>query len=80
MNDESYTRKIAIVASPTQVFRALTEEVDKWWTTASDDASCVGTRATFRFGKTFNIMLVKELVPGSSGTSRCMGVALSKST
>ena len=54
------------------MFRALTKEVDKWWTKASDDASRVVTRATFRFGRTFNIMLVKELVPGHRVVWECI--------
>jgi uncharacterized protein YndB with AHSA1/START domain len=72
MNTGSYTRKIDVTVKPAMVFRALTKEVSKWWTTDSDDASAVGIKATFRFDKTFNIMLVKELIPDHRVVWECI--------
>jgi hypothetical protein len=65
MNAESYTRKIDVAVKPVAVFRALTEEVDKWWTTASDDVPRVGTRATSRFDKLYPRPALRE--PPSDG-------------
>src|ERR1700730_6076440 len=38
-------------------------EVHNWWTTLADDASVMGKSATFRFGKSYQAMLIKDLVP-----------------
>ncbi len=61
---ESYARAIEVMASSDKVFRSLTQEISKWWTTAADDASSIGKQAMFRFDETYNIMLIKELIPG----------------
>src|SRR5260370_31948360 len=63
MTAESYTRNIEIAASPAKVICALTMEIHKWWTTSADDASVIGKSATFRFGKSYQTMLIKDLVP-----------------
>ena len=63
MNAESFTRNIDIAASPAEVFQALTKEVSMWWTTSADDVSVVGKSATFRFDKSYQTILIKDLVP-----------------
>jgi uncharacterized protein YndB with AHSA1/START domain len=63
MHAESYTRNIEIAASPANVFRALTKELHKWWTTSAEDASAIGQTATSRFGESYQTIVVKDLVP-----------------
>jgi len=72
MNARSYTRSIEIGALPAKVFHALTGEVDQWWTTSAGDASVVGAKPIFRFGKSYQAMLVKELVPERRVVWECL--------
>ena len=72
MRIASYSRSIDLVAAPVTVYRALTEEIHKWWTTAADDASTVGKRATFCFDESYNTMLVRELVRGRRVVWLCL--------
>ena len=73
MISESYAREISVAAPPGKAYRALTKEVDRWWTTdAEGDASTVGDEATFRFGETYNTMRVRELEPNQGVVWECV--------
>jgi uncharacterized protein YndB with AHSA1/START domain len=63
MADESFKREIIVSKKPGAVYRALTKEIDKWWTISADVISEVGDQATFRFGSTYWTMNVQELIP-----------------
>ena len=60
---QSYKRRIDFALKPAVVFRALTKDVDMWWTISSDDASVIGSIATFRFDESHNTMLIRDFVP-----------------
>ena len=72
MDAESYTRTISVTVPPEKTYRALTKEVDQWWTTDAEDASTIGAKATFRFGETYNTMRVRELVPNQRVVWECV--------
>lgn len=72
MNSKPFTCETNLQASPEKVFQALTKDVSQWWTTHADDASSVGTEATFRFGETYNTMCVKKLTPQQTVIWECI--------
>ena len=61
MSKNDFHCEIVAAATKEKALASLTSEIDKWWTTAADDASIVGSTATFRFGETYNTMRVLEI-------------------
>lgn len=69
---ESYVREIAVSASPEAAYRALTEEIGKWWVMPDGDANKVGDIPVFRFGRTYWKMRVTELVSAHKVVWECI--------
>jgi uncharacterized protein YndB with AHSA1/START domain len=66
---------IAITATPTKVYAALTEQkgLSGWWTRDVKAEPKLGAIGQFRFGKTgFNDMKIVELVPGQRVKWQCV--------
>lgn len=62
MNVKSYSKAIKVQATPNAIFRAITEQFDKWWTVHSNKATTIGDTLTVRFGEnTIKEFLVTEL-------------------
>ena len=68
----NYTREIIVSSTPDEAYRALTSGFDKWWTTDCNAISNVGDDITFRFGPTFWVMRVNNLVPDSTVELECI--------
>ena len=67
MSEQSYSEKISIYAESESVYRAITKEIDKWWTALSNQALQVGDQLSVRFEKkTFWVMTVSEALPNRS--------------
>ena len=64
MKKQSYTREIVVSADPSMAYRALTQEIDRWWAPQSDVISSVGDQVSFRFPPTTWTMQVSRLIPG----------------
>lgn len=61
---EHFSSEILVSASPEQVFHALTQEIDQWWTELSNPASKIGDQLTVRFEQsTYWVMQVSEMQP-----------------
>lgn len=52
MPDKNYSTEIKISATPEAVFRALTSQIDQWWTESSNKAGQIGDKLVVRFEKT----------------------------
>ena len=64
MSGQSYSTEILISAKPESVYKAITKDVDKWWTELSDQAVQVGDQLTVRFEKTTSwVMTINEALP-----------------
>jgi hypothetical protein len=59
----SYTCEINVSSTPSTAYQALTTGFDKWWTTDCSPISKAGDKITFRFGPTYWVMCVTDLVP-----------------
>ncbi|MBT8401200.1 MAG: SRPBCC domain-containing protein [Rhodothermia bacterium] len=67
MPGQSYSTVIQIFAKPESVYKAVTCEIDKWWTTSSNEALEPGDRLVVCFEKgTRWVMAVAEAVPDES--------------
>jgi uncharacterized protein YndB with AHSA1/START domain len=67
MSGQSYTAEILISARPESVYKAITNEIDKWWTVLSNRALQVGDRLVVRFEKTTSwVMTVSQAIPNRS--------------
>lgn len=65
--EESYSTEINVTATPETVFKAITSEIDKWWTTSSNEALVVGDKLEVRFGKTtYKVMSVTKSSPNEA--------------
>ena len=63
--DQSYTSEFRVSALPEAVYTAITEEIDRWWTTASNRAQKIGDTLTVEFGNSSRkVMTVTQAVPG----------------
>ena len=73
--DESYHYVLVIHASINKVYQAITkiEELKKWWThDCAFDSAKSSDKYTFRFGATYKIMQVKDLVPNERVIWKCI--------
>jgi len=67
MSEQSYSTEILISAKPESVFKAITKDIDKWWTELSNQALQVGDQLVVRFEKTTSwVMTVSEAFPNRS--------------
>ncbi|MDB1123419.1 SRPBCC family protein [Vibrio algarum] len=67
MSRRSYSTEILISANPESVYKAITKDIDKWWTELSNQALQVGDQLIVRFEKTTSWeMTVSEAFPGQS--------------
>jgi uncharacterized protein YndB with AHSA1/START domain len=61
MSRQSYSTEIQIAAKPESVYKAITKDIDKWWTELSNQALQVGDPSVVRFEKkTSWVMTVSE--------------------
>ncbi|HET6996847.1 MAG TPA: SRPBCC domain-containing protein [Chitinophagaceae bacterium] len=68
MKGQDYTCSIAVSAAPKEAFEAI-GEVSKWWATNfQGSALYLNDSFTVRFGKTFGVFEIKELVPNKKIT------------
>ena len=64
MSEQSYSKKITVTADVEFVYKAITKEIDKWWTINSNDAVNVGDILTVKFGEPyFMSMQVEDSIP-----------------
>jgi len=68
-----YKQSLALQASPSRVYKALTEEVQHWWTQDCELASEVGGIVRLRFGNTWKEMRIQQLVPSREVRWLCTG-------
>jgi len=67
MSEQSYSKDFLVSAKPKLVYKALTKEIDKWWTELSNKALQVGDKLTVQFEKTTTwVMTVSEAVMNQS--------------
>lgn len=61
---EDYSNSFEVNVTPKAVFIALTEQIDLWWTAASNEAREINDRLRVEFGdNTFKVMKVIESNP-----------------
>ena len=67
MSGQSYSTEIQISAKPESVYKAITKDIDKWWTELSNQALQVGDPLVVRFEKTTSwVMTVSEAIQNRS--------------
>ena len=67
MSGQSYNSEIQISAKPDSVYKAITKDIDKWWTELSNQALHVGDQLVVRFEKTTSwVITVTEALPNRS--------------
>ena len=67
MSRRSYSTEILISTNPEAVYKAITNDIDKWRTESSNQAQKVGDRLIVRFEKrTSWVMTVSEAYPNRS--------------
>jgi uncharacterized protein YndB with AHSA1/START domain len=67
MLKRSYSNQISINVKPELVFKAITKEIDKWWTELSNKINKVGDQLIVHFeDSTFWKIDVIEFIPNSS--------------
>ena len=71
---KSYHCDVEIAAPAAAVFEAITSErgLKSWWTATCEAGTGVGSRATFRFGKTYNVMRTEKLSPNKEVIWQCL--------
>jgi hypothetical protein len=72
MSNESYAREIVVNVNAGAAYRALTEEIDKWWAPVSNAVTAVGDTVTVRFDPTFWTMRVNKLASGERVEWECI--------
>ncbi len=67
MPKQSYSTEVLISVEPNLVYKAITKDIDKWWTKLSNQAWEVGDQLLVRFEKnTIWVMTVSEANPNRS--------------
>jgi hypothetical protein len=66
MPENSYSNGFFVSAIPSSVYKAITIDINKWWSPLSNEASKVGDKLTIPFGekmfKTIKLTEAKYLV------------------
>lgn len=75
---ENYSKSVDVTATPEKVYKAITEQIDRWWTTKTNQATVVNDHLRVEFeGKGFAAMKVIKAIPNQSLTwevlDACMG-------
>ena len=60
MSQPDYTNTVQIHVPPSAVFKAITSEVDKWWSIQSNVADQLNSKLTVGFGTTIKEFLITE--------------------
>lgn len=64
---KDYSNIFVVNATPKLAFKAITEQIDLWWTTASNKAEVVNDELRVEFGgDTFKVMRVASVYPEKS--------------
>ena len=67
MSRQSYSTEVLISIKPESVYKAITKDIDKWWTELSNQALEVGDQLVVRFEKNTSwVMTVSEANPNKS--------------
>ncbi len=67
LSGKGYSSEILISAKPESVFKAITKDIDKWWTELSNQTLQVGDKLVVRFEKTTSwVMTVSEILQDRS--------------
>jgi uncharacterized protein YndB with AHSA1/START domain len=71
---KNYQCDVEIAAPAATVFEAITTEkgLKGWWTTTCEVGMGIGSRATFRFGKTYNVMLTEKVTFNREVVWKCL--------
>ena len=69
---KSYHSKIIVSNSSSAAYEALTTGFGEWWTTSFDPIRNIGDKVTFRFGPTYWVMQVTQLIPGQLIELECI--------
>ena len=71
---KNYQCTLEIAAPAAKVYEAITtaKGLQGWWTTTCESGTGVGSRTTFRFGPTYNVMLTEKLTPHREVVWRCL--------
>jgi len=71
---KDYQCKVHFNAAPQKVYEAITEQIglQGWWTTNCTAKPKEGTRATFWFDETYNIMSIEKLTPYTQVRWKCV--------
>ena len=71
--ESNYTKLIEINNPSTEVFMALTEQIQDWWSKNYEgSASKVNDQFTVRFGNTFKTMRIESIEPNKEVVWRCI--------
>lgn len=60
MSEQSYNKAFSVAVHPEAVYRAITREVNKWWTIQASEAADVGDLLTVRFGDPYFMSMEVE--------------------
>ena len=67
MSRRSYSTEVLISIKPDLLYKAITEDINKWWTELSNQATEVGDQLVVRFEKNTSwVMTVSEANPNRS--------------
>lgn len=67
-----YNNSFTVNKTASEVFEALTQKIDKWWSTDFEgSAANVGDEFTVRFGKTFKTFTIEQLHANEKIVWRC---------
>lgn len=67
MSTEGYSTEISVSVKPELVFKAITRDIDKWWTELSNQALEVGDQLVVKFEKNTSwVTTVSEAIPNRS--------------
>jgi uncharacterized protein YndB with AHSA1/START domain len=71
---KSYHCQVEIAAPAAAVFKALTTEqgLKGWWATTCQVRTGIGSRSTFRFGKTHHVMRPEKFLPNREVACKCI--------
>jgi uncharacterized protein YndB with AHSA1/START domain len=71
---KNYQRTVHINAEPQKVYEAITEQkgLEGWWTADCTVKPQEGSRNTFRFGETYTVMEVENLIPSQKVQWKCV--------
>lgn len=66
MSEQSYTKEFSVSVNAEAVYKAITREIDKWWTTDTNEAVDVNDVLTVRFGEPYFMSLeIEKCIPNT---------------